>query len=75
MKNLMNEKYLILILIFLIVFYNDINIDNNNYSKILFFIIYVFFILILFSFQNSPGIILLYSTFFTLLWYKLHFKN
>ena len=65
----------ILILIFLIIFYNEIIIENKNYSKILFYSIYIIFILNLFIFKNEPGIILLYSSLFTLLWYKYNFKK
>ena len=58
---------IVIILIFFIIFINDIDLFN---SKITYYIMYIIFILNLFMLKDNPGIVLLYSTLFTILWYK-----
>ena len=55
------------ILIFSIIFINDIDFFN---SKITYLLMYIIFVLNFILLKNYPGIIILYSALFTLLWYK-----
>ena len=55
------------ILIFSIIFINDIDFFN---SKITYLLMYIIFVLNLILLKNYPGIVILYSSLFTLLWYK-----
>lgn len=60
------------ILIFSIIFINDIDFFN---SKITYLLMYIIFVLNLILLKKYPGIVILYSSLFTLLWYKHNFEE
>jgi hypothetical protein len=74
-KTLQNETKLslVIILIFLIIFYNKFIPETKFYKTILYYIIFIIFILNLFLLKEFPGIVLLYSSLFIFVWYEYNF--
>ena len=74
-KTLQNETKLslVIILIFLIIFYNKFIYETKFYKTILYYIIFIIFILNLFLLKEFPGIVLLYSSLFIFVWYEYNF--
>jgi len=74
MKRLSNElnQFLVISLIFLIIFRDNIDLLKN---KNIYYLLCLIFIISLFVLKNEPGIILLYSILFILIWYEHNIKN
>ena len=64
--------FLLVILISLIVFKENIDLFK---LKILYYITFVIFVLNVILVKNNPGIIILYSCLFMLIWYDHNIKN
>ena len=69
MKRLPTElnQFLIIALIFLIIFRDNINLLKNKNT---YYLLCLIFIIIIFILKNEPGILLLYSILFVLIWYE-----
>ena len=74
MKRLSNElnQFLVISLIFLIIFRDNIEFFKN---KNIYYLLCLIFIISIFVLKNEPGIILLYSILFILIWYEHNIKN
>jgi hypothetical protein len=74
MKRLSNElnQFLVISLIFLIIFRDNIDLLKNKNT---YYLLCLIFIISLFVLKNEPGIILLYSILFILIWYEHNIKN
>lgn len=74
MKRLSNElnQFLVISLIFLIIFRDNIDLLKNKNT---YYLLCLIFIINLFVLKNEPGIILLYSILFILIWYEHNKKN
>jgi hypothetical protein len=69
MEKISNElnQFMLIILIFLIVFRDNIDLLKQKY---IYYMMCVFFVISIFIFNNEPGILLLYSYLFILVWYE-----
>jgi|MDTG01.2.fsa_nt_gb hypothetical protein len=69
MKRISNElnQLLLILLIFLIIFRDNIDFLRDKY---VYYLMYIIFIISIFVLKNEPGILLLYSCLFILVWYK-----
>ena len=74
MKRLSNElnQFLVISLIFLIIFRDNIDFFKNKNT---YYLLSLIFIISIFVLKNEPGIILLYSILFILIWYEHNIKN
>jgi hypothetical protein len=69
MEKISNElnQFMLIILIFLIVFRDNIDLLKQKY---IYYMMCIFFVISIFIFNNEPGILLLYSYLFILVWYE-----
>ena len=69
MNKISNElnQFLVISLIFLIIFRKNIDLLKYRNS---YYLLCIIFILSIFILKNEPGILLLYSTLFILIWYE-----
>ena len=69
MEKISNElnQFMLIILIFLIVFRDNIDLLKQKY---IYYMMYIIFVISIFIFKNEPGILLLYSYLFILVWYE-----
>ncbi len=69
MNKISNElnQFLIISLIFLIIFRKNIDLLKHRNS---YYLLCIIFVLSIFILKNEPGILLLYSTLFVLIWYE-----
>ena len=69
MNKISNElnQFILIILIFLIIFRDNIDLLKQKY---IYYMMYIIFVIIIFIFKNEPGILLLYSYLFILVWYE-----
>jgi len=69
MKRLPTElnQFLIIALIFLIIFRDNIDLLKNKNT---YYLLCLIFIISIFILKNEPGILLLYSILFVLIWYE-----
>jgi hypothetical protein len=69
MNKISNElnQFILIILIFLIIFRDNIDLLKQKY---IYYMMYIIFVISIFIFKNEPGILLLYSCLFILVWYE-----
>lgn len=69
MNKISNElnQFILIILIFLIIFRDNIDLLKQKY---IYYMMYIIFVISIFIFKNEPGILLLYSYLFILVWYE-----
>lgn len=66
---------IVILLIFLIIFYNDLTPKNKTYKGLIYCFLFILFILNLILFKKFPEILILYSSFFIFMWYEYNLKK
>jgi len=66
---------IVILLIFLIIFYNDLNPKNKTYKSLIYCFLFTLFIISLVVLKKFPEILILYSSFFIFMWYEYNLKK
>jgi RsiW-degrading membrane proteinase PrsW (M82 family) len=66
---------IVILLIFLIIFYNDLTPKNKTYKNLIYCFLFTLFIISLVVLKKFPEILILYSTFFIFMWYEYNLNK